>query len=87
MFLADPVSGAADTFVQYGVLGAVALFLGVFAYRAWNREKDRADRLENQLAEANQRAIDLLVPALTQTRDALTAANDYLRDLARRDRP
>jgi hypothetical protein len=51
---------------------------------AYRRESDRADRLETQLLEANQRIIDRFAEVLTQTRDALRESNDYLRDMARR---
>jgi ElaB/YqjD/DUF883 family membrane-anchored ribosome-binding protein len=70
--------------LQYGAIGAFVVILGVFAWRAYKRESDRADRLEQQLAEANQRIIDRFAEVLAQTRDALRESNDYLRDLARR---
>jgi hypothetical protein len=70
--------------LQYGAIGAFVVVLGVFAWRAYKRESDRADRLEAQLAEANTRIIDRFADVLAQTRDALRSSNDYLRDLARR---
>lgn len=70
--------------LQYGAIGAFVVVLGVFAWRAYRRESDRADRLETQLLEANQRIIDRFAEVLTQTRDALRESNDYLRDMARR---
>jgi hypothetical protein len=70
--------------LQYGAIGAFVVILGVFAWRAYRRESDRADRLETQLLEANQRIIDRFAEVLTQTRDALRESNDYLRDMARR---
>lgn len=74
----------AGVLLQYGAIGAFVVVLGVFAWRAYKRESERADRLEQQLLEANNRIIDRFAEVLTQTRDALVQSNDYLRDLARR---
>lgn len=74
----------AGVVLQYGAIGAAAVALAFFAWRAYRREADRSDRLEQQLAEANQRIADRFVEVLTQTRDALVQSNEYLRDLARR---
>jgi hypothetical protein len=70
--------------LQYGAIGAIAVLLGIFAWYAYRRERDRADRLEQQLQETNTRIIDRFAEVLTQTRDALIQANEVLRDLARR---
>jgi hypothetical protein len=70
--------------LQYGAIGAIAVLLGIFAWYAYRRERDRADRLEQQLQETNTRIIDRFAEVLTQTRDALVQANEVLRDLARR---
>lgn len=74
----------AAVLLQYGAVGAFVVVLAVFAWRSYKRESERADRLETQLLEANQRIIDRYTEVLTQTRDALVQSNDYLRDLARR---
>ncbi len=42
----DGVASAAQSIAQTGVLGALVVLLGAFAYRAYRREVDRADRLE-----------------------------------------
>jgi membrane protein implicated in regulation of membrane protease activity len=70
-------------FLQYGVVGAIAVVLALFAWRAYKRESDRGDRLEQQLQATNEHVSDRLAEVLGQTRDALRASNDYLRDLAR----
>lgn len=41
-------AGAFETIAQTGVLGALVVLLGVFAYRAYRRETERADRLEQE---------------------------------------
>lgn len=79
----DPTS----VFLQYGAIGAMVVILGLFAWSAYRRERDRADRLEQQLSDANQRIIDRFADVLKESRDALVDANDYLRYLSRRDRP
>lgn len=93
MFLAGAIIDPTGVLVQYGILGIVALVLGPFAYRQFKRERDRSDRLEAELRDANagrlsdaQKVADQFKEVLVQTRDALTAANDYLRDLAQRRR-
>lgn len=79
---ADPTS----VFLQYGVVGALCVILGLFAWSAYRRERDRADRLEGQLQQINDKIADRFADILKETRDALSDANDYLRDLARRRR-
>lgn len=73
--------------LQYGAIGAAAIVLAAFAWRAYRREADRADRLEQQLADANQRIIDRFSEVIAGTRDALKESNEYLRDLSRRRGP
>lgn len=72
--------------LNYGAIGAFVVILGIFAWRAYSRERDRADRLEQQLQLANDKIVDRLAEVLVQSRDALSVANDYLRDLAHRGR-
>ena len=83
---ADPGSSPAVVLLQYGAIGAFVIVLGWFAYGAIKRERERADRLEKELADANNKIIDRLAEVLVQSREALVAANDYLRDLAMRRR-
>jgi len=40
--------------------------------------------MERELQEMNNRVIDRLADVLKEAKDALVAANDYLRDLARK---
>lgn len=84
----DPIVAV---FLQYGVVGALCLVLAWFAWSAVKRERAATDEARaalqvanNRLIEAAERTAETVVPVLTQTRDALTATNDYLRDLARR---
>lgn len=72
--------------LNYGAIGAIAILLIGFAWTAWKRERDRGDRLEKQLQVDHDKLVDTIVEVLVQTRDALIASNDYLRDLAHRRR-
>lgn len=86
----DVIASAGDPagtiLATWGAPGALVVILGLFAWAAYKRERDRADRLEAQLQAANDRIIDRLADVLKESRDALVVANDYLRDLAHRRR-
>jgi hypothetical protein len=78
--------GAADptaVFLQYGVVGALCVLLGMFALAAYRRERDRADRLEAKVDAMNERITDRFEDVMRNATLAMTAANDYLRDIAR----
>lgn len=83
---ADPGGNPTVVLLQYGAVGAFVVVLGAFAYTSIKRERDRGDRLEKELSDANNKIIDRLAEVLVQSREALVAANDYLRDLALRRR-
>jgi hypothetical protein len=70
----------------WGAPGALVVVLGLFAWAAYKRERDRADRLEAELREQNGKITDRLAEVLSQSRDALKDVNDYLRDLTHRRR-
>lgn len=65
----------------WGAPGALVIILGLFAWAAYKRERDRADRLEADLKAQNDKITDRLAEVLSQSRDALKDVNDYLRDL------
>jgi hypothetical protein len=81
---APPASDPTGVLLQYGAIGAFVVILGIFAWASYRRERDRSDRLEQQLQAANDRIIERFAEVLAQTRDALRETNDYLRDLSRR---
>lgn len=83
LLAADPTS---TLLASWGAPGAVLIILGLFTWRLVKREQDRADRLEAQLKEQNEKIIDRLADVLKESRDALVSANDYLRDLSHRRR-
>lgn len=65
-----------NVFAQYGVLGIVTAGLIFFAKGAHQREKDRADRLEEENRRLNNVIQDKVIPALTSaTKAAEESAN------------
>jgi len=73
---------------QYGVLGAFAILLVLFARTAYKRETDRSDRLESENTRLNQSIQEKVIPALVEATTALEQAaqliHDMERDLGRR---
>lgn len=55
-WLAQAAPSGADL-AQYGVLGIAVSALSVFARQAYNRERDRADRLEAELSASRAREL------------------------------
>lgn len=49
--------------VSYGVLGIAVVALGPFSYKAYRREANRADRLEEENRELNRIIRERLAPA------------------------
>jgi hypothetical protein len=69
------LTGISDSFIQYGVLGAVALMGLWFVLTSYRREVNRADKAEEELRLLNQEMRDKVIPALTEaTRVALEYA-------------
>lgn len=80
--------GEFSVFAQYGVLGAFAVLLVLFARTAYKRETDRSDRLESENTRLNQSIQEKVIPALVEATTALEQAaqliHDMERDLGRR---
>ena len=68
------------TFLQFGVLGAVALLGLWFVLTAYRREVARGDAAEKSLAELNREMRDKIIPALTEATGALVECAHILRD-------
>lgn len=78
VWLADPATGSVDLSVlgQYGVLGVFTAGLIWFAKGAYQRERDRADRLEDENRKLNLTIQDRVIPVLmSATRAAEESAN------------
>lgn len=68
------VAGSLDTIAQTGVLGALVALLLVFAYRAYRREVDRADRLEAENSKLRDGIESRVVPLVERALTVLEAA-------------
>ncbi len=64
---ATPIPSALETYGPGGVVAMVALAL------MWS-ERQRANKADDENRELNKALREMVVPALTQTRDALTQA-------------
>lgn len=63
-------------FGQYGVVGAIAVGLILFAKRAVEREQARADRLESEVKRLNDVIVEKVIPAMSAaSRAAEESAN------------
>ena len=92
---AGALAAAVESFAGYGVVGTVAIVLGIVTWRAWRRdqersddalarERERADRAEAANAVLNDRVIDKVVPLLTDVTRVMGEVVQELRDLDRR---
>jgi Flp pilus assembly protein TadB len=84
---ADSTGGFESTFLQYGVLGAVALILGYFAWDTIKRERHRADRLEEQLRSLNETVQSQTMKALNEATKAVADALRAVEALRNRREP
>lgn len=83
---ADSVTGGAidfSVFAQYGVLGIIAAMLIWFARGAHQRERDRADRMEEENKRLNTLIVERVIPALESATRAIEEAVDLLQAIQR----
>jgi hypothetical protein len=85
MLAATAEAGAVNlaVFAQYGVLGVVAVILIWFAKSAHQRERERADRLEEDNKRLNMLILDRVIPALTSATRAAEESADLLNAVLR----
>lgn len=86
--LALPIAadtGAVDLsiFAQYGVLGLFAAILLWFSKGSVQRERDRADRLEDENRRLNSVIQDRVIPALTSATTAVQQSSELLNNIQR----
>lgn len=80
LYVTAPAGEITGVFLQYGVLGAFALF-GLWFFRTvYKRETERADRAEAALAELNRDVREKVIPVLTEAARAAADAAIVLRD-------
>lgn len=85
--LAEAAEAAADPtaidLAQYGAIGTLCALLVAFAFRAWKRETERADRLEAENGRLHGDIQEKAIPALLASATALTEVTELLRDQQR----
>lgn len=81
----DPIGSAQGVFLQYGAVGAILLVLLWFSYGAIRRERDatdrersRAEKAEEALAEINRLMRTEVIPVLTRATEATTRVTDVV---------
>jgi hypothetical protein len=81
---ADP-AGTVDVsvFAQYGILGVLSLGLILFARGAYGRERDRADRLEQENKRLNEAIQERVIPALLSATRAAEESTELLAAMQR----
>lgn len=81
--VADPSGIDITVFAQYGILGIIAAILIWFARGAHQRERDRADRMEQENKRLHELILDRVIPALTSATNAAEQSTELLRDVQR----
>lgn len=80
---ADTGSVDVGLFAQYGVLGVLCAGLIWFAKGAYQRERDRADRHEEEIKRLHDLMLDKVVPALTAGTNTIEEAVNVLSSIQR----
>jgi hypothetical protein len=70
-----------NSFLQYGVVGILALVLGYFAWNQYNRLVSKNDALEKKVDALQEEMMNLIVSQKDQLVDLVKANTEALRDL------
>jgi hypothetical protein len=70
-----------NSFLQYGVVGILALVLGYFAWNQYNRLVSKNDALEQKVDALQKEMMSLIVEQKDQLIDLVKANTEALRDL------
>lgn len=70
-----------NSFLQYGVVGTLALILGYFAWTQYNRLVTKNDILEKKIDNLQSEMLNLIVEQKDQLVDLVRANTEALRDL------
>jgi len=70
-----------NSFLQYGVVGILALVLGYFAWNQYNRLVSKNDALEQKVDALQEEMMNLIVEQKDQLIDLVKANTEALRDL------
>lgn len=74
-------SAATTSLLQYGVLGLVVLALTWFSWTTIQRERKRAEDLDQRLEALHEAVRTEVVPAVTRATEALARITELLPDL------
>lgn len=77
---ADAGGVSLSPFLQYGVVGVIAMLGLSGMYQAYKREQKRADDANAEVARLNQAIIDKYLPSLAETAVLLGDVKELLRD-------
>ena len=80
---AEQLPAGVSGLVQYGALGVIASLGLWFMWRAYRRECDRADRLEEHNKEQSAAIQDKVIPALMSATRAVEESTELMRDQQR----
>lgn len=81
----SPAVSIEGIFLQYGLVGAVALVLGFYARNAIKNTELRAQRLEEDNRRLYQIMADQMIPALTKATGAVNEATVIMAEIKRRE--
>ena len=70
-----------NSFLQYGVVGILALILGYFAWNQYTRLVNKNDALEQKIDALQEEMMGLIVEQKDQLVDLVRANTEALRDL------
>jgi hypothetical protein len=70
-----------NSFLQYGVVGILALVLGYFAWNQYTRLVNKNDALEQKIDALQEEMMNLIVEQKDQLVDLVKANTEALRDL------
>lgn len=73
-------AGSSTDLAQYGPLGVAVMALAAFARAAYNRERDRSDRLELELTASRARELAMAEKMGTEVTAVLIEAARALQD-------
>jgi hypothetical protein len=68
-------------FLQYGAIGAGLVLLGLFAWKAYERETIRADNAEARLHALEESVRTDVVPTVTRSTEATVRMTEILPDV------
>ena len=70
-----------NSFLQYGIVGVLALLLGYFAWNQYTRLVTKNDELEKKVDTLQEEMMSLIVEQKDQLVDLVRANTEALRDL------